>query len=323
MEALLLESCLEEIFCRFAPNQRVPSLRVETCPGLTKLAGDLFGVQGEATDHDINKLVFCFVRFYEISLDDREEKARARAALAFMFCHYTPNERDYFLIKRGNPRLKGTSTDTKQVRDTWAFMTYKRTLMFDAEESYTAKPGQTMRTSFKEALLRAVRHSFEQSEAFREEASKMQQELSSARLLMVPKPLGPSENTVFEDGKVDVSQFISETIPDGSIFPFGATFIKTWTIKNAGNVPWINRSVKRMVPNTPTMPYTQELIPVPTTFPGEFATVSVEVTTSRYPSFAEIRFKMVDERGELCFPHYHPYGLVLSIETQHLMWDDR
>jgi len=32
----------------------------------------------------------------------------------------------------------------------------------------------------------------------------------------------------------DKTQFVSETIPDGSVFAPGATFIKTWRVRNVG-----------------------------------------------------------------------------------------
>ncbi len=34
------------------------------------------------------------------------------------------------------------------------------------------------------------------------------------------------------------AQFVSETVPDGTIEQPGATFLKTWTIKNTGTCPW-------------------------------------------------------------------------------------
>ena len=41
--------------------------------------------------------------------------------------------------------------------------------------------------------------------------------------------LVPSATTV-----CDKTQFVSETVPDGSVFAPGATFIKTWRVRNVG-----------------------------------------------------------------------------------------
>jgi hypothetical protein len=36
----------------------------------------------------------------------------------------------------------------------------------------------------------------------------------------------------------DKTQFVSETIPDGTVFAPGATFVKTWRVRNVGNCTW-------------------------------------------------------------------------------------
>lgn len=44
----------------------------------------------------------------------------------------------------------------------------------------------------------------------------------------------------------DQATFVSETPPDGSSVPCGATFTKSWTIRNSGTVPWHGRRLRRI-----------------------------------------------------------------------------
>ncbi|NYE96539.1 hypothetical protein FHU41_002789 [Psychromicrobium silvestre] len=119
----------------------------------------------------------------------------------------------------------------------------------------------------------------------------------------------------------DVAELVSETIPDGTIFPFGSTFTKTWTLRNSGNVPWNNRQLKRMTPNSATYPYSPDFVAVPHTLPGEATMISVDITVTRYPSLAQVRFKMVDEHGHLCWPYLNPLGLTVIVESRGLSLD--
>ncbi|MBI4605151.1 MAG: hypothetical protein HY721_24570, partial [Planctomycetes bacterium] len=36
----------------------------------------------------------------------------------------------------------------------------------------------------------------------------------------------------------DAATFVSETVPDGSSFAPGASFTKSWTLKNSGSTTW-------------------------------------------------------------------------------------
>jgi len=44
--------------------------------------------------------------------------------------------------------------------------------------------------------------------------------------------------TPTSSGSCDQAAFIDETIPDGSQFPPGTVFNKTWTLRNAGSCTW-------------------------------------------------------------------------------------
>lgn len=323
MDKFSLDSCLDEITARFAPRQPNSSLRTQDCPALASFSGDVFGAV-TPNDRDLNNLLAFVVRFYEGIPLSREQKANLRAGLAFLFCHYMPNDRDYALIKLGNPRLKDISPALKQVRDTWAFMVYKRTLLFDPEQSYSAKPGQTLRPVFRDAVLDAFSFAFNKLQLFRPAVTEMLQEQRSRRLLVLPtelEPLERGENSA--ERKVDASEYVTETIPDGTLLPTNTTVTKTWTLKNVGEVPWIGRKFRRMTPMSVSYPASLSEVPVADTLPGETVVIAVEVTTSSIVGFSEVKFKMVDAQGNLCWPDDYPHGALMAIETQNLVWTQR
>ncbi len=140
----------------------------------------------------------------------------------------------------------------------------------------------------------------------------------------------PIKNNNFDQSKLDgayyqrdASAFISETIPDGSIFPAGQTFVKTWTIQNVGEFIWENRFLQCVNELNPTqlspLPNPenyilypeQSLIPIPRTKPQQSITLKVSLTTPRISGCYVSYWKMVDENGKLCFPD--GYGLSSTI----------
>lgn len=312
-----LLACRDELAARFEAQQKTVSLRVDLCPALAEVVQNIFDVEN-ASDRDVNDFVSFAGRFAELAKSDLRDRALIRGGMAFIFCNTTPNEHDMFLIQRGNPSVKTSAKDTKKVRDTWAFMTYKRTLLADRDRSYTSKSGQNMRIEFRDALLHAFEFAMGNWDAFEDSAR-----IARAAQLGIASQNNLSSMPTNETTLVDFSELVSENYPDGTMVPFGASFTKSWTIRNAGNTPWIGRSLKRMTPRTPLFPHTVEMTAVPTTMPGETATISVEVAATRLSGFTQLRFKMVNNQGELCWPRLYPYGLGLVIETRDMVWIQR
>lgn len=141
LDEATIAACCEEIADRFSAQQKISSLRLEACPNLVAVAKLLFA-SGHDSERDLNDLVHCAVKFAEANRPEPKERALLRAGQAFLFCARVPNEHDFFLIQRGNPGPRITSRDAKKVRDTWAFMNYKRALLGNPEDSFTAKSGQ-------------------------------------------------------------------------------------------------------------------------------------------------------------------------------------
>jgi transcriptional regulator with XRE-family HTH domain len=51
----------------------------------------------------------------------------------------------------------------------------------------------------------------------------------------------------------DASTFLGDTVPHGTLMKPGELFLKAWTIKNSGSIPWIDRSLERQGPLTGPM----------------------------------------------------------------------
>lgn len=314
----LIKQCLAEVVDRFAPQQKAVSLRESVCPALASVAMQLFG-SDRRSDRDLNDLVHYAAVFAEPLLSGERDRALVEGGLAFLFCQSSPTEHDFFLIQESNPGIRPSAIDTKRVRDSWAFMSFKRALSANPNIGYTAKSGQNLRLEFRDAIVGAVQHALERWPEFRlaAQAARAKERAGDLNKLQVPTSLGSNNSAV------DLSELISETFPDGTMVPFGADFSKTWTLRNVGNVPWIDRSLMRVTPRTPMFPHTAESIPVPKTMPGETVTLSVDVVATRLHGFTEVRFKMIDAEGNFCWPQLYPYGLVLIVEARDMFWIQR
>ena|GEM_PF-1492242 len=90
------------------------------------------------------------------------------------------------------------------------------------------------------------------------------------------------------------------TIPDGTVLAPGATFVKTWRIKNIGATTWTSRYTWRF--EAGTLMSSPTFVNVPSTAPGHSALISVPMTapmaTGAYTSF----WQMSNAAGTT-FPH--------------------
>jgi transcriptional regulator with XRE-family HTH domain len=116
----------------------------------------------------------------------------------------------------------------------------------------------------------------------------------------------------------DEARFVSETPPDGSTVPCGATFTKTWTIRNSGSVPWRERRLRRIGPTIGPWTLTSpRFTPIPDTEPGETVSISVQIHTPQMETAAVAQWKMVDEDDLLYFPTKYSVGLALYVLVGH------
>ena len=101
----------------------------------------------------------------------------------------------------------------------------------------------------------------------------------------------------------DDSTFIADiTYRDGTKVPEGQSFIKTWEIKNTGTIPWVGRYLAPDGRITGACTYPSR-VPVPTTYPGKAAIISVPVAAPSTPQVCFVTWKMVNEAGDLFFPN--------------------
>src|SRR5438445_3193178 len=78
----------------------------------------------------------------------------------------------------------------------------------------------------------------------------------------------------------DEARFVAETPPDGATVPCGATFVKSWTIRNSGSVPWHGRRLRRIGPTTGPWTLTSaRFAPIRDVDPGDEVQVSVKLHT--------------------------------------------
>ncbi len=116
----------------------------------------------------------------------------------------------------------------------------------------------------------------------------------------------------------DEAKFVSEAPPDGSTVPCGATFTKTWTIRNSGTIPWLGRRLRRVGPTTGPWTLTSaRFTPIPDTEPGETVSISVQVHTPQMETAAVAQWKMVDKDDLLYFPTKYSVGLALYVLVGH------
>ncbi len=108
----------------------------------------------------------------------------------------------------------------------------------------------------------------------------------------------------------DASEFVGDTVPHGILMAPGETFEKTWTIKNAGTVPWLGRRLERQGPITgPGLITSLRFLEMPDAHPGETITIVTGLNAPGYDCASIAYFKQVDAEGHICFPDNYQLGL--------------
>jgi hypothetical protein len=114
----------------------------------------------------------------------------------------------------------------------------------------------------------------------------------------------------------DVSTFVDDTVPHGTLMAPGEIFVKTWRIRNTGCVPWRDRRLERQGPQFgPGLIVSPADVDVPDTEPGEIAEISIALRAPGYDGSSIAYFKMVNVDGFLCFPDSYQLGLDVLIRV--------
>jgi transcriptional regulator with XRE-family HTH domain len=115
----------------------------------------------------------------------------------------------------------------------------------------------------------------------------------------------------------DASEFLSDTIPNGSLMQPGKLFTKTWTIRNSGSVPWQGRQRERQGPLTgPGLITSARFYGIQDAAPGDTVRISAQLKAPTYECTSIAYFKMVDAEGSLCFPDSYQLGLEVQVRVQ-------
>lgn len=115
----------------------------------------------------------------------------------------------------------------------------------------------------------------------------------------------------------DATAFVDDNIPHGTVMAPGILFAKTWRVRNAGTVPWRDRRLERQGPLTgPGLITSPRFVPIPDTEPGEIAEITAPLKAPGYDCSSIAYFKMVDDKGFLCFPDLHQLGLDVLVRVE-------
>jgi transcriptional regulator with XRE-family HTH domain len=113
----------------------------------------------------------------------------------------------------------------------------------------------------------------------------------------------------------DKSILVSETPGDGARFEPGEHFTKTWILRNAGTVPWIERQLVRDTVVTATGPFGPRSVPIPRTEPGQQVSITVDLQAGDLPGAAQQWWYMRNADGSLCYPNRSAQGVWVAIEV--------
>lgn len=112
----------------------------------------------------------------------------------------------------------------------------------------------------------------------------------------------------------DASQFVDETVADGTLMHPGQRFLKSWTIRNSGSVTWGGRFLTRVGVCAGTgVITTPHRVPIPTTTPQQTVTIEVPCVAHFVEGNSSATFKMTDDAGRLWFPGRYPVGLQVQV----------
>ncbi|KDC49303.1 NBR1-Ig-like domain-containing protein [Pseudoalteromonas fuliginea] len=112
----------------------------------------------------------------------------------------------------------------------------------------------------------------------------------------------------------DSSYFIKDvTIPDGTPIKAGTTFVKTWRIKNSGNITWEDRYLQRVTLNSIGLCQSVQKVRINKTVPSASVDISVKFHAPKHPGSCRIDWKMVDEKGKLLFPNLQGLYMIVQI----------
>jgi len=108
-------------------------------------------------------------------------------------------------------------------------------------------------------------------------------------------PLGNSDG-VTAAGRCNSAAFIADvTVPDGSVFSSGVSFVKTWRLKNTGTCTWTSAYSLAFVSGDPLGATSS--VPMPTVAPGQQVDLSLDMNAPTTPGHYRGYWMMKDGQG--------------------------
>jgi DNA-binding winged helix-turn-helix (wHTH) protein len=134
-------------------------------------------------------------------------------------------------------------------------------------------------------------------------------------LVATPQRRHPLSATEKRAAPGDRSRFVRDvSLPDGTIMPPGERFEKVWEIQNVGSVVWRSRHLRRIgACSGPGRIGSDPLTAVPLTKSGALCLVRMWLTAPPDAGSYYAAWKMVDDKGNECFPRMRP--LFVSIDV--------
>jgi len=112
----------------------------------------------------------------------------------------------------------------------------------------------------------------------------------------------------------DNDDFVTDvTIPDGTIVHTGQRFMKTWEIRNTGQVPWAGRYLTRVGAQGPGLCSSPSQVPIPETMPNHNVQISVSLTAPTLPGSCRVDWKMTDVASTPFFPNKQGLYLIVNV----------
>jgi transcriptional regulator with XRE-family HTH domain len=112
----------------------------------------------------------------------------------------------------------------------------------------------------------------------------------------------------------DSSVLVAETIPDGTIMCAGEKFAKTWTVRNAGPLPWRQRWLTRQGrPGVPGWLRSPLRVEVGDAAPGADVVITVKMTCPVGAGSSAAYFKITDGQGRPYFPTAEPLHCMVTV----------
>ncbi|MFJ8580035.1 NBR1-Ig-like domain-containing protein [Micromonospora sp. NPDC093277] len=135
-------------------------------------------------------------------------------------------------------------------------------------------------------------------------------------------PVAAGGTVPVDHDPADCCLLMDEDPPDGTLVPCGQAFDKTWTVRNAGPVPWRGRWLTRQgTPGVAGWLQSPIRVQLGEVEPGADEVIRIRLRAPRVEAACTAYFKITDATGRLYFPGSQSRPLHCTINA--VEWDVR